>query len=83
MKVMNKDLHYYMSLPYTIEYRLIDDDDGEGAYYFIQVKELPGCMSQAFTADQIDPMIREAMEGWIDVALEAGIAIPEPTAIPA
>jgi antitoxin HicB len=75
---MTKDLHYYMSLPYTVEYRLIDDDDGEGSYYFIQVRELPGCMSQAFTADQIDPMIREAMEGWLGAALDAGFQIPEP-----
>jgi antitoxin HicB len=83
MTTMIKDLAYYMSLPYTVEYRLIDDDDGDGPYYFIQVKELPGCMSQAFTPDKIDPMIREAMEGWLSAALDAGHLIPEPQPIPA
>jgi antitoxin HicB len=80
---MTKDLQYYLNLPYTIEYRLIDDQDDDGAYYFIQVRELRGCVSQAFTADQIDPMIREAMEGWLLTALESGMAIPEPEPLPA
>ena len=71
----NKTLEYYLSLPYTIE--IIPDTDEGG--YVARVKELPGCMTQAETWDELDAMIREAKEGWLEVALEYGHPIPEPS----
>jgi len=71
--MMEKTLDYYMNLPYTIELR---QDPEEG--WFVRVKELRGCMSQGDTAEEAVAMIREAMELWLEVALEDGLPIPEP-----
>lgn len=70
---MEKDIEYYINLPYT--YEMIWDPDHA---WFIRVKELPGCMSQGDTANEAIEMIHDAMRGWIGVALEDGIPIPEP-----
>jgi antitoxin HicB len=70
---MEKDIEYYINLPYT--YEMIWDPDHA---WFIRVKELPGCMSQGDTPEEAIEMIHDAMGGWIGVALEDGIPIPEP-----
>jgi antitoxin HicB len=70
-----KTLEYYLSLPYTIE---IIPDIEEGGYV-ARIKELRGCITQAETWDELLAMIQEAKEGWLEVALESGYAIPEPT----
>ena len=70
---MEKTVEYYMSLPYTIELRR-DPDEG----WFVQVQELRGCMSQGETREEALAMIQEAMELWLEVALEDGLPIPEP-----
>lgn len=70
---MEKNLEYYMNLPYT--YELVKDP---GDPWFIRVKELPGCMSHGDTAEEAVAMIREAMEGWLLVSLNRGDQIPEP-----
>lgn len=69
-----RTLEEYMALPYTIE--IIPDVDQGG--WLIKVKELPGCLSQADTWEEILPMIREAMLLWLETALELGDPIPEP-----
>jgi predicted RNase H-like HicB family nuclease len=76
---MNKDIQYYVRLPYSIRVVTPENDDEA---WFAEIEELPGCMTVADEWEEILPMIREAMEGWISAALEAGIAIPEPRAIP-
>jgi antitoxin HicB len=70
---METTVEYYPGLPYTIE--MISEPEGG---WFVTVKELPGCMSQGETPDEAIEMIREAMRGWIEVALEDGDPIPEP-----
>jgi antitoxin HicB len=70
-----KPLEYYLALPYTIE--IIPDMDEGG--YVARVKELRGCITQAETWDELHEMIEEAKEGWLEVALEYGHPIPEPT----
>lgn len=64
----------YMLLPYTIE---VIRDSSEGGWV-ARVVELPGCITQADTFEQIDEMIQDAMRGWIEVALADGLPIPEP-----
>ena len=71
---MTKALAYYLSLPYTIE---IIPDVEEGGYVAC-IKELPGCLTQADTWEELIRMIDEAKEGWLEVALEYGHPIPEP-----
>jgi antitoxin HicB len=72
---MAKSAEYYMQLPYTIELR---SDAEEG--WFVHVAELPGCMSQGETAEEALASIREAIQLWIETALEDGYEIPEPRA---
>lgn len=73
MKPMNKNIEYYLNLPYTLELSY----DPEQAW-FIAVKELPGCTSQGDTPDEAVTMIKDAMQLWIEDALEEGHPIPEP-----
>ena len=70
---MEKNLEYYMSLPYTIE--MIYDSEHA---WFVRVKELPGCMSQGDDPNDAIEMIHDAMRGWIDISLQDGDPIPEP-----
>ena len=70
---MEKNLEYYMSLPYTIE-MIFDPEQA----WFVRVKELPGCMSQGDDPNDAIEMIKDAMRGWIDISLQDGDPIPEP-----
>lgn len=71
----NKSVDYYMSLPYSLE--IIPSEEGG---WVIKVRELPGCMTQADKWEAIPSLIHEAMQGWIEAALEFGDPIPEPPA---
>ncbi|MCL2391651.1 MAG: type II toxin-antitoxin system HicB family antitoxin [Oscillospiraceae bacterium] len=66
----------YMELPYNIVIRHVKDDSG--AYYFATIQELDGCMSDGVTLEEAHTNIREAMEGWIETKLEAGLPVPKP-----
>jgi antitoxin HicB len=68
-----KTLDYYMSLPYGI----ILNPSPEGGYA-IAISDLPGCISQGETVEEALVMIEDAKRGWIEIALEDGIEIPEP-----
>jgi predicted RNase H-like HicB family nuclease len=65
-----------MKLPYSVIIRHMNDESGE--YYFATVKELDGCMSHGATAEEAASRIREAMELWIEMRLEAGFSVPVP-----
>lgn len=71
----NKTIDEYLTLPYTIE---VIPDNGA---WFVQVKELPGCMTAVDEWDEIPPMIEDAKRLWIELALEKGRPIPEPIGI--
>jgi antitoxin HicB len=68
-----KDINYYMNLPY----RIVIQKDPYGGF-FAQIEELRGCMTQGETYEETYNNILEAMEGWLEVAIEKGIKIPEP-----
>ena len=68
-----KSLDYYLSLPYTIE--MVREDE---ATWFARVLELPGCMTEGDSPEDAAAMIRDAMAGWLELALEDGKPIPEP-----
>lgn len=72
-----RTLDEYLDLPYTIA--IVHDRDDEGAEgYVAEVKELPGVISQGETIEAAAASVRDAMIGWLSVALEDGIEIPEP-----
>jgi antitoxin HicB len=70
--MMNKSPDDYLALPYTIE---VIPDDGA---WFVQIKELPGCMTEVDEWGEILPAIEDAKRLWIELALERGRTIPEP-----
>lgn len=70
---MKKNLKYYLNLNYTI--RLKQNGDGS---YFVEIEELPGCMSEGETKKEALAMIEDAKKAWLLVALERKIKIQEP-----
>jgi len=69
----NKDLDYYLKLPYKFTLY-----PAEECGYVIEIPDLPGCITQAETADEALYMIEDAKKCWIETCLEEGIEIPEP-----
>lgn len=70
---LERDVEFYMALPYRIE--LIPSEDGG---YVSSIPDLPGCLSQGDTAEEAVEMIRDAERGWLEVTLENGQPVPEP-----
>ena len=66
----------YMKLPYTIT--MVYDTSGGPPAWVVGVEELQGCLSQGDTPDEAIAMIREAMEGWLEVSVAYGDEIPLP-----
>jgi len=75
-----KNLEYYLSLPYTIEVIPDKDEDGQ-VTLFARVVELPGCMTEADDFTELGEMIEDAKLSWLETALEDGQPIPEPRPI--
>lgn len=73
---VKRSVKEYLTLPYTIEVHK-DDSDDELAYV-ARVVELPGCLTQADTFEELEEMVQDAMQAWIESALEDGIPVPEP-----
>ncbi len=66
-------LKYYMELPYSI--RIVPEEAGG---YFAEVEELPGCMTQGDTIEEVMKNIEEAKECWLTVSIDEGLEIPKP-----
>ena len=71
---MNKDLNYYMSLPYRLEIIPDIEEGGYGARY----PELPGCITCSQTIEGAVANAIDAKFAWLTAALEDGIQIAEP-----
>ncbi len=69
-----KPLEHYLGLQYPFAAHA-DPDGG----YVIVYPDLPGCMSQAETLEEIPAMAEEARTGWIETEYEEGRNIPEPS----
>lgn len=78
MIMETKTLEEYLQLPYTIE--VVHDQSGEEAGWFARVVELPGCMTQTETFEDLETMVQDAMRAWLTTALDAALSIPEPDA---
>ena len=72
---MAKDIEYYLNLPYTKV--LIVDDDGS---VFAKIEELHGCITVGDDPDDALEMLEDALQAWLEVALEMDMEIPEPNA---
>jgi predicted RNase H-like HicB family nuclease len=67
-------LEGYFELQYP--FNVVADPEGG---YFVEVPDLPGCMTQADTLDEVIPMIEDARRAWIETAYELGREIPLPS----
>ena len=68
-----KELDYYLSLAYPITLYPVE----EGGFV-AEVRDLPGCLTQGETAAEALRMLDDAKRGWLELALERHIVIPEP-----
>ena len=73
---MKKDLQYYLQLPYPIVLTPLSAEGGGG--WLAEIPALEGCMSDGATPDKAVAMVKDAMSGWIETAIESGIPIAEP-----
>jgi predicted RNase H-like HicB family nuclease len=67
-------LEYYLNLHYPVTFY----PEEEGGYT-VEIKDLPGCISQGETLEEAMEMIEEARELWLEVAYEHGDVIPLPS----
>jgi len=74
--MITKDVNYYLHLPYHIE--IVQDFNTDNPGWVASVSELPGCLTQADTFEELQEMISNAMSDWIETAIEENIEIPEP-----
>jgi antitoxin HicB len=60
-------------------YRMVvRGDDTEG--YLAEAPELPGCITAGETPAEAVELLRDAMVGWFESAIERGLTIPAPAA---
>ncbi len=69
----NKPLEFYLSLDYPIT--LYPEEAGG---FTVEIKDLPGCLSQGETVEEAYEMIAEARELWIESCYEDEVPIPLP-----
>lgn len=67
-------LNDYLALDYP--FQVIADPDGG---YVIEFPDLPGCLTQVDSVNEIGPMAEDARQGWIETAYDHDIAIPLPS----
>jgi antitoxin HicB len=66
-----------MKLEYAVRIERLAESDGGG--YLAIVPDLPGCISDGGTPEEVLKNVQEAIESWIEAAKESKIAIPRPT----
>ena len=69
----HKDLEYYLSLRYPVTVHPDPDGGLVG-----EIEELPGCMTQGETLDEVFQAIEDARKLWIKTAYGEGQGIPLP-----
>jgi predicted RNase H-like HicB family nuclease len=70
-----KTLEEYLALEYP--FNVIADPDGG---YVVEFPDLPGCVTQAETLDEVVPMARDAFEIWMESAWgQEDLEIPPPS----
>jgi len=64
-----------------MRYPILIEEGSETAAFGVVVPDLPGCFSAGDTLDEAMEAAAEAAAAWIDAALDAGMAIPAPSAL--
>lgn len=66
----------FLGLPYHIE--IVRETSPDVSGWVAWVRELPGCITQADSFEELEEMIMDAMRGWFEIAIQDGIPIPTP-----
>ena len=75
MRTNRKDVSYYVNLPHKIE--ITPEEDGTG--FTAVIPAFKGCTAFGETIEETYQAIIEVKEAWVEIALERGWRIPEPT----
>jgi antitoxin HicB len=73
-KTVKSSLKVFQVIRGGVVFELQSEPEGG---YTITVPALPGCISYGKTFEEAIDMIKDAMKGWLVVAAEEGIPIPE------
>jgi len=73
---LNRELDYYLNLPYSVQLSKQSDDGDE--YWLAAIVELPGCIADGDSPDEAVESIGEAKRIWIESHLEDGHEVPLP-----
>lgn len=71
---MEKDLNYYINLPWSYRFEWSDDDN----CYIASVAELKGCMSDGQDIEEASHMIKDAVKSYIESCIKNNDLITEP-----
>lgn len=71
---VQEELQKYLSMDYPIN--IVADQDGG---YVVLYPDLPGCITQVETLEEVPAMAREIFELWVESELEVGHDIPPPS----
>lgn len=71
----NTTVEEIVNRPYSF-IAVADQEDGGWVVFY---PDLPGVMTQADTYEEISVMAKEALETWVEAALDEGRPVPEPT----
>jgi len=74
MSKNQEQLQQHLALEYRFD--VVADPDGG---YVINFPDLPGCITQVETLDEVGPMAEEVRQLWIETAFDHGHAIPPPS----
>jgi antitoxin HicB len=73
IKKNNITLDYYLNLKYPVT---IYEDPEDG--FVAEIEDLPGCLTQGETLEEVHTQIDDARRGWLKVAYEEGLEISLP-----
>ncbi len=68
-----KSVDYYLQLNYPVT--IYQAEEGG---YVAEIEDLPGCITEGETLEEVSQRIENARKGWIQVAYEDGTEIPLP-----
>lgn len=68
-----KPVEYYLELNYPIT--LYQAEEGG---YVAEIEDLPGCLTEGETLEEVSQRIEDARKAWIQAAYEDGVEIPPP-----
>lgn len=61
----------------SLGYRVLMIKDGDGGYV-AEIPTLRGCVTEGDTIEDALDYLRDTLDGWIKVAIDKGLEIPEP-----